>query len=301
MMRRSILLEVACLAGLTACGSDASGTYSLDAAGLDALDDAGLDAGSSHLDASLEDAATGLPTDAGSSLDAALPIDAALPTDAALPADAALLPTDAGSSLDAALPTDAALPIDAALPTDAAPPADANSGVLTGGPCLSGAAGSTAYRVRWLGSGGTAYVNYEINGLPDTSRDRTSAYGNQIGYTASYVDTFLAEGGLQLNGSNFIDIELSTEGLSSIQSATISIFGRSYNTTTSGSFRWQSFDGVGSAPTNLVANSAPYQWYSADMSTEIQPGDDGVLLRIKAGPSSNSLVVRRIELCLQAQ
>jgi hypothetical protein len=36
------------------------------------------------------------------------------------------------------------------------------------------------------------------------------------------------------------------------------------------------------------------------MTTEIDAGDAGVLLRIKAGPSSGSLVVNRIELCMQA-
>ena len=36
------------------------------------------------------------------------------------------------------------------------------------------------------------------------------------------------------------------------------------------------------------------------MTTEIVPGDTGVLIRIKAGPSSGSLVVNRIELCLEA-
>jgi hypothetical protein len=36
------------------------------------------------------------------------------------------------------------------------------------------------------------------------------------------------------------------------------------------------------------------------MTTEISPGDDGVLLRIKAGPSSGALVVNRIELCMEA-
>ncbi len=175
-------------------------------------------------------------------------------------------------------------------------------GIITGGPCSSGAAGATAYRIRWAGngSGSTAYPVYEVNGLPDTSRDHTGAYGYSIGFTPTFVDPFLGDGGLQLDSSDFVDIELSTAGLSQIQSATLSIYGRSYNTTTSGSFNWQTFDGYNEAPTNLVSNGAPYQWYSADMTGEISPGDSGVLLRIKAGPSSNALVVNRIELCLQA-
>jgi hypothetical protein len=173
-------------------------------------------------------------------------------------------------------------------------------GIITGGPCVSGAPGATAYRVSFANAGGSAQVIYEGNGLPDTSRDHTGVFGYQIGFTSSYVDTFLAEGGLQLNSSSFVDIELSTLGVTTIHSATLSIYGRSYNTTTSGSFNWQTFSGTGSAPSNLVANSAPYQWYGADMLTEIEPNDDSMLLRIKAGPSSGSLAVHAIELCLDA-
>jgi hypothetical protein len=179
--------------------------------------------------------------------------------------------------------------------------ADAASGIITGGLCISGAGGATAYRVRWANSGGTAYPVYEVNGLPDHSRDHTAAYGYQIGFTAAFVDPYLGDGGVQLDDSDFIDIELSTAGVSAISTATLSIYGRSYNTTASGSFNWQTFDGVGSTPDNFVSNVAPYQWYSADMTTEISPGDDRVLLRIKAGPNSDSLVVNRIELCFVAQ
>lgn len=178
---------------------------------------------------------------------------------------------------------------------------DGNGGAISGGPCLSDALGATAYRIRWANGGGTAYVVYEVNGLPDTSRDHAASYGYQIGFTPSFVDPYLGEGGLQLSSSNFVDIEISTVGLSQIESATLSLYGRSYHTTTSGSFEWQTFAGAGAAPTNLVSNVAPYQWYSADMTSEIDPGDDSVLLRIYSGPSSNSLVVNRIELCLQAQ
>jgi len=173
-------------------------------------------------------------------------------------------------------------------------------GVITGGPCMSAAPGATAYRIRWANSGGTAYVIYEVNGLPDKTRDHTGAYGYQIGFTPSYVDPFLAQGGLQLDGSDFVDIELSTVGVSSIANATLAIYGRSYNTTTSGSFNWQTADGYGQTPQNSVSNVAPYAWYKGDMTTEITPSNGGVLLRIKAGPSSGALVVNRIELCMQA-
>jgi len=164
---------------------------------------------------------------------------------------------------------------------------------------MSGA-GATAYRVRWANGGGTAYPVYEVNGLPDKSRDHTGAYGYQIGFTASYVDPFLAQGGLQLDGSDFVDIDISTVGVSQIVQAKLAIYGRSYNTTASGSFNWQTFEGTGTTATNAVSNVAPYAWYAGDMTTEISPGDGGIKIRIKAGPSSGALVVNRIELCVQA-
>lgn len=223
----------------------------------------------------------------------------------AAPEDAA--PTD-GSGVDGPL-TDAFVTdafVSDAFVTDAFVPdayvPDAATGVLSGGPCMSGTAGATAYRIRWAGngSGSTAYVVYEKNGLPDQSRDRAGAFGYQIGYTPTFEDVFLAQGGLRLDSSNFVDIELTTVGVATISRATLSIYGRSFNTTAPGSFHWQTFDGTGAAPSNLVSNSAPYQWYSADMTTEISPGDNGVLVRIKAGPSSGVLVVNRIEICMAA-
>ena len=174
------------------------------------------------------------------------------------------------------------------------------TGIITGGPCSSGSPGATAYRVTWADGGGTAYVMYDVNGLPDHSRDHTDAYGYEIGFTPSFVDPFLGAGGVALDDDDFIDIELSTVGVSAIASATLSIFGRSYNVDTSGSFNWQTFVDTGSAPTDLVSNVAPYAWYSADMTSALAPGDYGALIRIKAGPSSDSLVVNQIELCLQA-
>jgi hypothetical protein len=178
---------------------------------------------------------------------------------------------------------------------------DGGQGILTGGPCISGAAGATAYRVRWIDAGGTAQVQYEVDGLPDTSRDQTGAYGYQIGFTPSYVDPFLGAGGLQLDDSDFVDVEISTVGLSSITSVTLSIFGRSYSVDTNGSFNWQTFDGTGQTATDFVSNVPPYQWYSADITGDILPGENNVTLRIKAGPSSDALVVNRIELCMVAQ
>lgn len=204
-----------------------------------------------------------------------------------------------GGAHDAALvdarPVDAR-PLDA--PVDAA--VDARPPIISGGPCLSGAPGATAYRIRWTGSGNMASVVYEVNGLPDHTRDRAGAYGYQIGFTPQWVDVPLGGGGLLLNGSSFVDLELTTVGLAQIARARLSLYGRSYNTTASGSFTWQTFDGTGATPSNLVSNAAPYRWHTGDMTTALAPGDDGVLIRIKAGPSSGSLAVSRIELCLEA-
>lgn len=165
---------------------------------------------------------------------------------------------------------------------------------------MSGATGATAYRIGWINGGGRAQVVYQAFGLPDHSRDKASAYGYQIGFTPPFVDPNLGPGGLGLDSSDFVDIEISTAGMAQITKATLSIFGRSYNTTASGSFNWQTITGTGDAPSDLVSNAAPYAWYSADITTELPAGNAGTLLRIKAGPSSDALVVNEIELCLVA-
>jgi len=184
---------------------------------------------------------------------------------------------------------------------DAGPPDSGPRDAGLGG-CISGATGTHAVRFRWdgSGSGSTAYVVYERNQLPDTSRWHVSAASTSIGYRPVFADIFLGVGGLDLEGTAFIDVELSTSGLSSIRNVTIAIFGRSYATTTSGSFRWQTFDGIGASPSGSVANSAPYAWYRADATTEFSPGDSGVLLRLRAGPPSNALIVNRVEICFDA-
>ena len=174
------------------------------------------------------------------------------------------------------------------------------TGPITGGPCISGAAGATAFRIKWISGGSTATVSYEVDGLPDKARWKAGAYGYSIGFSPSFVDPFLGAGGLQLDSSDFVDVELSTVGLSSIRSATLAIYGRSYDTTTSGSFNWMTFTDTGSTPTNFVSNVAPYRWYAYDATSAFRTGDGGVLLRIKAGPSSDTLVVNRIELCMDA-
>lgn len=186
-------------------------------------------------------------------------------------------------------------------PPDTGPP-DTGPPDAGGGRCISGATGTHAVRFRWSGSGpsSTAYVVYEENQLPDRSRWRVTANSRSIGYTPVFTDTFLGEGGLDLEGTAFIDVELSTVGLSSIRNVTIAIYGRSFNTTASGSFEWQTFDGIGSSAYGLVSNVAPYQWYAADATSEFSAGDAGVLLRISAGPPSDALIVNRVEICFDA-
>lgn len=170
---------------------------------------------------------------------------------------------------------------------------------VTGG-CISGAPGRYAARFRWTGSGSRASVSYEANTLPDRSRWRVTAASRAIGYTPVWGDPFLGEGGLDLSGTVFMHVELSTAGLSSIRGVTLAIYGRSYNISASGSFSWMSFDGAGAAPSGSVANSAPYRWYRADATDAFRPGNSGVLLRISPGPPSGSLVVNRVELCFDA-
>jgi hypothetical protein len=121
-----------------------------------------------------------------------------------------------------------------------------------------------------------------------------------IGYRPVFDDVFLGEGGLDLEGTAFIDVELNLSGLSSLRGVTLAIYGRSFNTTASGSFEWQTFDGTGAAPWGLVANSAPYEWYGADATMELTAGDAGVLLRIYPGGPSDALIVSRVEICFEA-
>ncbi len=105
---------------------------------------------------------------------------------------------------------------------------------------------------------------------------------------------------MELGGTVFFDIELSTIGLSTIRNVTIAVYGRSYNTTTSGSFTWMSFDGSGASPYGGVSNSAPYEWYGANATAAFAPGNGGVLLRLEAGGPSNNLVVNKVEICFDA-
>ncbi|MBL8678842.1 MAG: hypothetical protein JNK05_06735 [Myxococcales bacterium] len=179
-----------------------------------------------------------------------------------------------------------------------------DTGVATGG-CISGATGNYVARFRWTGTPpmSRANVSYEANTLPDRARWRvTAANRGPIGsYTPTFTDTFLGEGGLDFGGTTFMDVELSTAGIGSISSVTIAIYGRSFNTTASGSYSWMTFQGSGAAPSGLVSNVAPYRWYQADATSAIRPGISNMLLRISPGPPSGSLVVSRVEICIDGR
>lgn len=169
--------------------------------------------------------------------------------------------------------------------------------------CISGASGTHVVRFTWQGSGSgsTAYVSYDANTLPDTSLWRVSAGSRNIGYRPVFSDIFLGEGGLDMGSSVFVDVQLTTLGLSAVTGLTVAVYGRSFNTGSPGSFSWQSFEGTGASPNGGVSNSAPYEWYGADATGAITAGNDGVRLRLRAGPPSNRLVVRSVELCFETR
>ena len=149
-----------------------------------------------------EDGKDGGKKDSGSKKDTGAPSPSDAGAEAAFDgASGDASPFDAGAfdagSFDAGSP-DTGSP-DTGSPDAGAPDTGAPGGPITGGPCASGAVGATALRVKWSNAGGKAQAGYQVNGLPDKSRWKTSAYGYQIGFTPSYVDPFLASGGLLLD------------------------------------------------------------------------------------------------------
>ncbi|MBX3270744.1 MAG: hypothetical protein KF729_10805 [Sandaracinaceae bacterium] len=282
-----------------------------------ALRDGGASDGAA-LDAEVADASAGdageVARDAGSASDDGGGLDGSVLADGGgAPVRDGSVPDDGGdldaSSLDDAGRDDAGLAdagFDASVPDagfDASvPDAGFDAGTTTVS-CLSGATGTHVVRFRWAGtsSGSTAYVQYEANTLPDTTRWRVTAASSAIGYRPVFSDPFLGEGGLELSGTAFIDVELSTSGLGRVERATLAIYGRSFNTTASGSFSWQTFSGTGATPSGFVSNVAPYRWYGADATAPLPAGDERTLLRIRPGPPSGALIVARVEICFDAR
>ena len=273
---------------------DASNDSPVDAAreaGLDASADVGLDASvETGIDAAIE-------TGVDASVDVGLDVVTDTSVDARVESGVDAV-VDAGVDVRVDAGVDAGVDVRVDTGVDVV----TDTGVPLGG-CVSGAVGTYVARFRWTGSGSgsRASVSYEANTLPDHARWRVTANSRSIGYTPVYTDTFLAGGGIDLSGTTFIDVELSTAGIASLSNVTIAIFGRSFNTTASGSFAWQTFDGTGAAPSGLIANSAPYQWYGADATRAFRPGNGSVLLRITPGPPSGSIVVSRVEVCFDAR
>jgi hypothetical protein len=186
----------------------------------------------------------------------------------------------------------------------AAPTGAPMAAACSPGGCISGATGTYAARFRWAGNGPSsrAYVQYDLNNFPDASRWKAGAYSRgAVGYQPVFTDTFLGVGGLEMGGTVFMDVELSTARISTIRKVSLAILGRSFNTTAGGSFSWQSFDGTGATPSGFVSNVAPYRWYVADATAAFRPGNPGVLLRISPGGPSGTLIVSRVEICIDGQ
>ncbi|MBK7396412.1 MAG: hypothetical protein IPJ34_08965 [Myxococcales bacterium] len=215
-------------------------------------------------------------------------------TDTGASADTGLV--DTGAAFDTGVVVDTGVSVDTGTLTDTGTIGDTSTGPITGGPCSSGAPGATAFRIRWVDSGGTATVSYEVTGLPDKSGFKVAAYSTSFGYTPAFSDKFLAVGGLDLSSPQFVDVDLSTVGLTSIKTATLSLYGRSFATGASGSFLWNTFDGSGTS--GSISNVAPYHWDSTVITSGLGPGKVHKL-RIKPGPPSSALVIHRIELCIE--
>jgi hypothetical protein len=108
-------------------------------------------------------------------------------------------------------------------------------------------------------------------------------------------------GGLEIGSGNWILIRYSVAGLTVINTATFSIYGRSYDTTASGSFdAWSPLYGDAPSPTDSVSNAWPYAWTSIDYTGNVQVGDNPNLtgIRLMSGPSSDDLVIHTVELCI---
>jgi hypothetical protein len=159
-------------------------------------------------------------------------------------------------------------------------------------PCTRGP-GFVAWRFHY--EAGSTSARRDIYSLPDDTN-----WTAVPAYATSVVD--LANGGgLNIASGNWILIRYSVRGLSTINSATLSMFGRSYSTGSSGSFiGWSPIYGDAIGPVNSVSNAWPYRWTSIDFTGYVKPMDDPGLtgIRFKAGPNSGNLVINTVELCI---
>lgn len=193
-------------------------------------------------------------------------------TDATVPDDGGSLPPSDGGGADAAK--------------------DSGGPPLLGPPCTHGP-GWIAWKFHYNGS--TSAIT-DVYSLPDKSNwEAVPAYPN----SASWADA-LHGGGINIGSGNWILIRYSVVGLTQIKKATLSMYGRSYNTTTSGSFNaWSPLYGDNPSPTNSVSNAWPYAWTTIDFAG-VKVGDSPGLtgIRFYAGPNSSNLIINTVELCI---
>jgi hypothetical protein len=162
-----------------------------------------------------------------------------------------------------------------------------------GPPCVNGT-GFAAFRFHYDTSGSQS-PNLDAFGLPDSSNWEATPV-----YSTSIVDPGNG-GGLEIASGNWILIRYSLAGLTQINGATFSVFGRSYNTTASGSFdAWSPIYGDANSPTDSVSNAWPYAWTTIDYTGHLAIGDDPGLtgIRLYSGPGSDDLVIHAVELCI---
>lgn len=188
-----------------------------------------------------------------------------------------------GSTSDDGSTTDGSSSVDAGK--DSGPP-------LLGPPCTHGP-GWIAWKFHYNGS--TSAIT-DVYSLPDKSNwEAVPAYPN----SASWADS-IHGGGINIGSGNWILIRYSVVGLTQIKKATLSMYGRSYNTTTSGSFNaWSPLYGDNPSPTNSISNAWPYAWTTIDFAG-VKVGDSPGLtgIRFYSGPNSSNLIINTVELCI---
>jgi hypothetical protein len=161
-------------------------------------------------------------------------------------------------------------------------------------PCTHGP-GWIAFRFHYSPNSGTQAILDDF-GLPDNSNWQAVP-----AFSSSVVDAGNG-GGLEIGSGNWILIRYSVAGLTTITSATFSIYGRSYDTTASGSFdAWSPLYGDAPSPPDSVSNAWPYTWTTIDYTGQVQVGDSPGLtgIRLYSGPSSNDLAIHAVELCIE--
>ena len=147
------------------------------------------------------------------------------------------------------------------------------TGIITGGPCLRvrrarpaiASAGRTAAAPRrWTTRRTACPTTRAITPRPTATRSASRR---------RFVDPFLGDGGVALDDSDFIDIELSTAGISSISKATLVDLRPQLQHHRERQLQLADVRRHRLDPDDFVSNVAPYQWYSADMTTAISPGE----------------------------